>query len=326
MYKAKVKFWIFLVLLSILISNFSEVFSFAKGLFIKQEYSVFLDIDNPAMFPKFDSFNKKGVVLNTTSNKTTADIIVADSSDAQIEGYTKYEDQFTSPILMYVPTKAYNASKSGFTKYSHDEGMNTYYYMQNDLKVFLEAVEDGKTYTEIGIIKDVFGDGPVTIAIPKDDGLYYDEIRLLMALTLNNYSYDGVYNDALQLRVDAIIDKCVRYDDAVTYIGNIDKDIKNREKTIVLAPECIIAQSYRVNSASDNSYYISCLPLKTINISFDMYLRNTDNENYYDKLFKALTHKKFLELTGLRNKEVSYKIYKVSSFSYNINSVSLIYE
>ena len=327
MYKSKMKIWVFLLLISLLLSNFKGVTTIIINFFKAHSYNTYVDIEDTTLRNKFDRYKKSGAKLELVSNLEDSNVIIQTASEKTIDGYTKYPNQFTSPIVMYVPYEAYRSDNSGFSKDSASAGLSTYYYIQKDLKIILEAIENDKKYSDIGIIDKVFGkDKKVQIAIPNKNSNYYEEVRLLITLTLNNYSYDEIDDPSLIKRVDAIIKKSITYEDAATYIQKINNDGKKGEKVIVLAPEYIVTRGADIAGSSQTSYsYIICIPFKTICLNYDLYTKNVENNDItYASLFKSLTKKKFIENIGLRNKELDFDIRDATRFYYTINSIPLI--
>lgn len=320
MYKAKKRIWILFILLSFLIYDFSSIKSFIQGFTQKTIYNTYVDTKEFSFISKIDGYSKSGTKLKVVETQNNANIIIKNASTEEIPGFTKYEKQFYSPIIMFVPEDAQDLKNSGFLVNEHGSGLNTYSYVQKDLKVILEAIEEGKTYVDIGIDKSIFGEGKVTLAIPKQNSECYDDIVELITLTLCDYDETLKEDATIQKRVNNILKKCVYYEDATQYIVNICDTWLKSTKTIVLAPEYICINDSSLRAIEDASY-ISCIPLKTINVYYDLYVRNTEDNSYYDALFTSLQQKKFINETGLRNKERNFNLYNSDYFHYNINSI-----
>lgn len=309
MYKAKYKIWILLLIISIVICNFSTVIATIKknNPFSCTTYKTYVSVTEKNMAERLGTFKKSGAKIQLVTNINNADVIIKNSSDEVIEGYTKYAEQFTSPIVMFVPSKAYSEDNTGFVHQSYSTSMSTYKYIQKDLLSILEAVESDKKYTDLGIDKDIFGDKEVKLAIPDKNAEGYDDVILLIKLTLNNYSYDNLDNTNLTTRVNKILDKCIKYEDVSEYFDSI-RNNKKTDKTIILAPEYMFSRNTYLDYTGDSSYYIECLPTKTIEMKYDLFLKNKEDNKYYDNLLKAFTKGKFFDNLGLRNKEIDFKI------------------
>ena len=169
MYKSKFKVWILLLLLSFILGSIGKI----KDFFSAENFNAYVSIEDNSLRNKFNGYKKSNAKITLVSDINNSDIIIKDSSDEKIDGYVKYSKQFTSPIVMFVPYDAYDIENSGFNKDSISTTWSTHYYIQKDLKIILEAIENDKSYTDIGINKEVFGDTKVQIAIPDKNNCYY---------------------------------------------------------------------------------------------------------------------------------------------------------
>jgi hypothetical protein len=322
MYKSKFKVWILLLLLSFILGSIGKI----KDFFSAETFNAYVSIEDNSLRNKFNGYKKSNAKINLVSDINNSDIIIKNNSDEEIDGYIKYSKQFTSPIVMFVPYDAYDIENSGFNKDSISTTWSTHYYIQKDLKIILEAIENNKNYTDIGINKEIFGDTKVQIAIPDKNNCYYEEVELLITLALNNYSYDNIDEPKLKERVNDIIEKSVTYEDAASYIKKINEDGKKGKKTIVLAPEYISTKGLDISGSNQKTYsYIICVPNKTICLEYDLYIKNVDNfDEKYNDLLKSLTKTKFMETTGLRNKERDFTISDATNFYYSLDSISII--
>lgn len=321
MYKAKIKIWCFLLALSLIIYNLngikSYVSSLVSSLVASNVYNAYVCVDAYPFLSYIDTYSNDGAKIKITINKELADILIYNASDKEIKNFTKYEKQFYSPIMMFVPTSAMN-DDSGFLEINIKNARSTT-YIQKDLKIILEAIENEKTYPEIGIKDKSLGEGLVKLAIPNENGEFYDEIKELMTLTLCDYDYDNI-NEDITKRIDNIIEKCDKYENATQYMLNIINNWKQEDKVILLAPEYICINDDNINNLNTNKY-ICCVPLKTINCYLDLYLSNNNNIDYYNRLLNSLTKRKFLDRTGFRNKEIDFDIYSSNNFFLNPNVI-----
>lgn len=301
MYKTRVKIWIFLFILSII--NLNNLISLDLS---TTTYNAYVPINEKNLIERIGTYKKSGSKIKVIANMENADIIIKESSNETISGYKKHAEQFTSPIVMFVPNKAYTERNTGFIHQTYATSFSNYIYIQKDLAIILEAIEENKKYSDIGIKEKIFGDTNVRLAIPNKNADGYNEVILLLKLTLNNYNYDNLNSPELNRRLDAIISKSVEYEDATEYFDKIYSN-KKEERTIILAPEYVTAKDRRLDGTGDYNYYIECIPLKTINISYDLFLKET-NEEDYSKLLKSLKKEAFFQKTRLRNKEIDFNI------------------
>lgn len=325
MYKGKIKIWISLLLLSVVIYNFGFIQNAFSNKFKTTNYTAKTSISDSNLTNQILSYSKSRTKLKSSESVSEPDIIIKESSEnAKMDGYTIYDNQFTSPLVMFMPLDAYRENESlGIAKQTVSGSWHSYSWIIKDMKTFLEALEKDDTYESIGFIEKYFGTGKVKIAIPKNSVYYYNDVRILIALTLNDYNYENLEDKALQERVDNIISKCDKYEDAATYINGIVDKGKKGEKTIVIAPEYISIHNQSINTTGDSYNYIQCMPTKTINVSFDMFLKNNEEEKYYDKLLYVLSQEGFTNNTGLRSKDRDFNIGK-SYITYAPDVVTLI--
>lgn len=320
MYKAKKTIWIFFILLSFVIYNFASIKDFVQEKTQKTTYNTYVDTSEFSFISKIDGYSKSKAKIKVIETIDASDIIISNASDKEISGFKKYEKQFYSPIIMFVPEDAHDDDNTGFLRNTHGSGLTEYHYIQKDLKIILEAIEENKSYIDIGINEDIFGNGKVKLAIPYKNSECYNQIVELITLTLCDYDKTLMEDTTIKKRVENILKQCVYYEDASTYILNICDDWSDSEKTIVLAPEYICINDYQISS-SDDHCYIACIPSKTINIYYDLYLRNNEDVGYYDNLLNSLTKEKFINKTGLRNKERNFNMTETDDFMYNPNSI-----
>lgn len=316
MYKAKFKIWISMILLSAFIFNFSTIMTTLDGWMPKgtTTYNVYMDVNEHSLISKFEGYKKSGAILKNVATVEEAYAVVANASDKTITGYVKYAEQFYSPIAMFVP---YSVYKEGDAPGFKTRSTNSHYYLEKDLKPLLEALEQEKTWEDIGLVK-YFGKGNVDIVIPKTGAENYNTIYEYIKFVLNDYSFDNFNNKELNDRTNNVIAKCSRYEDAADYIIAICDAGRKGINTIVLAPEYIVRESYHIGGTSNSSYsYIICYTPKTTALSYDLFVKEQDTNNSTMTLLKSLRQKKFVSSTGLRNVDITFNIYDVDGFYYN---------
>jgi hypothetical protein len=51
------------------------------------------------------------------------------------------------------------------------------------------------------------------------------------------------------------------------------------------------------------------LPSKTTNVYYDLYIKNIEDMNHYDKLLNSLKYDNFFDHSGLKNVEINFDKY-----------------
>lgn len=328
MYKAKFRIWIAMLLLSAMIFNASTIFATVKNIGggisnvasnIFQgtsEHSIFMDVTEQSLIQKVEGYAKSGVKLTNSFAVDGSDIIIANSSDKVIDGYNKMSEQFYSPIVMAVPFGVYNEDTLYSFKKTKDSNSSSHTYLECNLYDLIVAMENGKTWEEIGL-KKPFGDGTVKIAIPREGTENYEIICEFIKFVINGNSFNDFENASLNTRAKNVIDKCEKYDDAGQYVYSICEAGKKGVDACVILPEYAITSSYHVAGTSNKTYsYIVCYPTKTICAYYDMFIKNTLIDTSKARILKSLAQKKFISCVGLRNVDAQFEVFKADYFYY----------
>ena len=97
------------------------------------------DMDNNVSTLTFDEYNVK-------ISGPDASVIIKDSSDEIIKGYTKHANVLYSPMVLFVRNDVTDES-GGFVKID----TKNYYAYQIDLRKILDGMMAGKEWSEIGV-------------------------------------------------------------------------------------------------------------------------------------------------------------------------------
>lgn len=248
--------------------------------------------------------------FNLIDTKEVAEIIMQPSSDEVIAGYSKYDNYVYTPLVLFARSTCLN-NDSGFTVLDANSSDSTAY---KDLLVILEAMEEDKTYEDIGISKKV-ATGPVKLAIPSKTSVYYPYIEELFYATINNGKIPTeAEKTALKTRVDNLMKKCIKVEDIGAKIIELyEKDSK--DYTLFIGPECLITRNkYAFNTTNDDAWCTVYLNY-TIPYSYDIFVKTENKEN----LLNAFMLGKFSGETGYR----VYNTNKISStYNHTISNIT----
>lgn len=255
--------------------------------------------------------------FDITSNPQNADIIIKTHSDGQIDGYKKYDKLLYTPLVAF----AYEADQLGFNKLSETNGVAYY----KDLAVVLDAIENEKTFEDIGLTK--FIAGPVKLTIPDKGSSYYLLTEELFYEVLNDGKIPTEEERAnLKERVDNLLDKCEKSEDVRTTLVEIKKNNSISQKypldSLYIAPEFIAinedTEVFRVNNSTNAGWYPVYFG-STVAQYFDLYVK----EDNVDKLYQMFYGSDFSSKTGIRISNGSDGYYKsVYNIKRNVNIVN----
>lgn len=320
MYKGKWKIWAVLVGISFI---FFIIKAIVSSIHFTPDtvYNVYSDLDT-TLVDRFDGYSKKDAKLKVVKFAESSDVIILQSSDMQIDGYTKYTNQFYSEFMVYVQTGEYCGSSCNFIS-DVKENINDYYCVV-DLKRLFEAYENDLTYEDInfpntsGVHNDQTNhldlNRKIKIYLPSKGLYYYDDVVTLIAYCLNGYSYDGIDDPALMQRVYAIIEKSDTYSSDNEISQRIFSRASEDNRDIFIAPAYIRDITYG-KTTNSNYYYLSFMPSKTTELRYDMYLKTREDMEYYDNLFTSLSQAAFFNKIGLKNAEIDFN--KNNVFNYD---------
>jgi len=322
MVKVKYKIWIGLLILSIILKfAIATVPSFLDGLFEgKQSVDVYVSSkEDTKIKNQITGMRNDKLVINiatSVNDKTQAIITDKLSDELNISAYDKYPNAFTSPIVLFAPNDALEKSEN------FSAGTGNEYSLSKDFYEILIAMESNKTWTDIGISKNV-ASGKVSLLIPAKNTPYYPAVVEAIYMTLNQNKDVLTVEDIslLKNRVDKILDKCVKSEDVGKYITRKAEDNNKDLNSLVLGPEFIISDNTDAYSRSNDGDWMPIYLRKTSNISLDLYLKK--NNPYMESLKSIFSNASFAKATGMRT---TNRDYTLSSRLYGFDSAIEIVE
>lgn len=295
MIKAKLKVWITLFVIYILIHSFGGyVTAFIEGLFKQPvEYKISIETEgnkNAINNKKIKTSSEK--VLLSYSNQNP-DIIITKNDDPK-EGYEKMEDFLYTPFVLLTKDGWENDDSS--INHLKENGIHKY---TKDIRYILEAIEQNKTWEEIGMTnEDVLGktDSTVTLKIPNKHTEDYQEIKSYIMMVLNDYNpYDNKIE--LEKRADLILSKCIEVESVTSLVNSLYGNTKKVDFGMVLCKESVIAD------CSYNDFDIAVINIiHPVKVSYNLYVKK-DIDGKIDIVKQIVQAKKFYSSTGLRNIE-----------------------
>lgn len=311
MYKSKPQIWVIAIILSLIIGTISKI-KLPNIEFGSTKYTMYTELEEEFK-ERFDGYSIKKAKINVTSNKNS-DIIIDKSSDKEISGYTKYPNQFSTEFIAYLQVGEFCGSTCELYE-AIEDNINSFSDII-DLKKLFEAVENDKTYADLGIIntsgnhrdnnRDLDLNRPVKIYFPGKSLHYYQDAKLLVAYALNDYSYENIEDTNLLERVEKIIAKSGVYNSE----KELERKVYFREnedrRDIYIAPAYIKECPQQDTTPDNNYHYVAFYPLRSIDITYDMYLKETEDETYYDRLLVSLKKSYLFSHIGFKNIEVDY--------------------
>ena len=295
MIKAKLKIWIALFAVYIFIQSFGgNITAFVAGLFIEPvEYKISIESDGNKTSinnKKIKTSNEEVVLSYSNQNP---DIIITKNDDPK-EGYEKMEDFLYTPFVLLTKDGWENDDSS--IKNLTENGIHKY---TKDIRYILEAIEQNKTWEEIGMTnEDVLGktDSPVTLKIPNKHTEDYQEIKSYIMMVLNDYNpYDNKIE--LEKRADLILSKCIEVESVTSLVNSLYGNTKKVDFGMVLCKESVIAD------CSYNDFDIAVINIiHPVKVSYNLYVKK-DIDGKIDIVKQIVQAKKFYSSTGLRNIE-----------------------
>lgn len=297
MIKAKLKIWITLFVIYILIQSFGGyVTAFIEGLFkqpVEYKISIETEGNKSAINNKKIKTSSEKVLLSYSN--TNPDIIIT-RDDEPKDGYDKLEDFLYTPFVLLSKDGWENDDSS--INHLTENGIHKY---TKDIRYILEAIEQNKTWEEIGMTnEDVLGktDSPVTLKIPNKHTEDYQEIKSYIMMVLNDYNpYDNKIE--LEKRADLILSKCIEVESVTSLVNSLYGNTKKVDFGMVLCKESVIAD------CSHNDFDIAVINIiHPVKVSYNLYVKK-DSEEKIDIVKRLVQTKKFYSTTGLRNIESS---------------------
>ena len=307
MFKGKI--WLWIVILGIAFIANWLITSIPIWTHI-DDLTVMVDVKNDNDFDAVLA-NKTIDKINVAISADNPGVIISDDENAKYEGYTKYDDYITSPLVAYV---------CGL--YSYSDGFipvpNTSNCYKIDLYSVLKALGDGNDWGALGIHEDVLS-GEVKVYIPNEQSYYYDLVVELFYITMNNGNVPTeAERESLAVGVNDILAKCTKIADATQAIYDEYKN-PTKEHKFIIAPEFIYTRGkeysmgpgYNSNNRFvDKKQYRPVYFLDTINVTADVYVNNDSTINDVAVLFtnNIKYNSTFMNKTGWRVKNYSFSL------------------
>lgn len=297
MYKGRIWVWSLVLIVAVLISNFSEVRTWLTTRKASENLKVYVDSSNPSFSDSFDDIKFKGY-HQIYVKKDDADMIVQRSSDEIIDGYEKYANKFYTPMVI-----SYSRNYEPKLLIEYEET----YSKQFDLKTYLEDIEadtPATKYFDSSLAKK----NSTTLSIPSKGSVFYDDVVKTFLVTLYDTPTTEANYGERMARVEKIIDKCISINNAYSEYFNDNVSTYS----LLLMPE---SEALQYNKAYLKTPYF---------LSYDLYLKNNDKLNK-DIIEQINTKKKIFKNIKYRVTERTYSI--VSTWdSYNSFLENYIFE
>lgn len=295
MLKAKLKVWIILFVIYILVYAFGGyVTGFITDLFKpEQEYKIaFNQVGNKVNINNTKIKTDYGKVKLVYNNQNP-DIIITKSNEMK-DGYEKLDNFLYTPFVLLTKNNWID-NDSGINHLSEN---HTQKYSK-DIRYILEAIEQNKTWEDIGMSnKDVFEkiDAPVTLKIPNRYSEDYEEVKSYIMMVLNDYKpYET--KDDLEKRADLILSKCEEVESIPALVNNLYNNSKNTDFGMVLCKESLIVE------CDHKDYNLAVINIsQPVKVSYNLYIKK-DNEDKINIVKQLVQKKQFFSASGLRNIE-----------------------
>lgn len=307
MLKSRIGIWILVIVLCVggtfLIENVPVWFE-------KTETTFLSEIEDACLAENIVDENYGGHHMKNSGENR--DIIFSASGEER-EGYKLEKDALYTPLVMFVNADV-DYHRDGFIEVSDSEKKN-----KINLYTVLTAMEENKTWEQIGIHKDVAND-KITLYIPDENSWMYPYIEELFYTTLNSgKTPTDEEKELLRERVEKLINKC-------TLVSDLSKEMleeyenQSKNKKVFIGPESLFVTTNMLNSSSSNRF-VPVYFNKTVFIYRNMYLKtNYENgENLANGFLNAIRKKDgFMKDCGWRVKDstfdlgdVSYRLVKI---------------
>lgn len=245
------------------------------------------------------SINGYEIIYNQTSDA----VAIIDKPDLEKENYTEINKSIYSPLVMYVGIKATDVD-SGFSV-SDTNFSNSNIKVQKNLFNILDAMENNKTWQDIGINSDVL-EGTVRLAVPDKYSPYRDQVKDLFMLNLTEKDITSENYNELSLRADDILNKCIQVEDPKSYLV-MNKDKENAGKIVLIAPEYIMRFDrdnifpYNNSNYDKENFFVPVYPTKTTAIAYSLYIKNGIDVELKESIINSYNGKIISTKTGFRN-------------------------
>lgn len=284
MYKSKMRFWVLLVVIWLVVGNMSTFAGQIKTWLddmekwseenkknnTPEDVGIFCEV---GIRQRMDATILQSDVVFSDANR---DIIIERSGTREfMEGYFKVD--YYSPLVCIVESEHWDSL------FPNQNPNGTKTIRTVSLKKLLIGLEKEETYKEaLDASSGSMYKKEVALAI---DSEFIDEIKMLFAYTLYPECKEKIENglplpEDVTKRVESIVKKCETTDNVFDFYSNSDNEYK-----VIIAPEYKWDKNYRY------PVYI----FDTIAIDYDVWYRS-DIAN----LDKVVNEKTFMEVTGFR--------------------------
>ena len=292
MLKQRIWIWVFLILI---VWGSNYLIEIAKT--PKVELNIQYDLtENPELSNlrdiKISGTNRNFNVKNTN--------VILTSTNIEKEGFNKENNFLVSPLILYTGNHAYHEN-SGFSVFNlNSDGM--YRKAEKSLKTILLAMEEGKTWQDIGIL-DTCLNGKITLTIPDKNSSLFPYVRKLFLVNLEeNITEENL--EVLLQRVDKLLSKCKMVENVENYLS-ISYEQDKFVNEMIIGPEYLLETagscfSSQTSSNTKQTYFVPIYPTKTVAINYNLLIKNDLSEEIKTKIIEKYSSNKFLKETGIR--------------------------
>lgn len=218
-----------------------------------------------------------------------------------ITGFTEYQNIIYSPLVLYVGDHAFN-SDSGFSV-NEIENSKSSRSVSKDLKTILLAMEEGKTWQDIGINEKCLS-GEIKLTIPDENNNWRPFVKELFLINLGEeISSENI--ETLLERVENLMKKCNTTEDIHNFLKmNTERD--DFQKVAVIAPEFLMKKDTGTtfytseNNDEEQTYFVPIYPTKTVSLNYSLYLNNNFDKDKQNSVFRLYSGEEMLLKTGFR--------------------------
>ena len=233
---------------------------------------------------------------NTKFNKTNSPDVIIDLPEKEHKTYKENKDYWYSPMVLYSGNFVLEED-SGFIIGNLDD-QKSYRNASKNLKPILEAIENDKTWKDVGVNSKELKDKKVKLIIPDEYSKLHNYVKELFFVNLGGY--DNMPEEdfiILMNRVSKIIHKCEKVEDINTYLTNA---VENKKTSFVaVASEYVMNDNYAFST--DNSAYLTPIyPQKTISVRYSIYTKQDLSRELEEKLLDKYNSDKIKDKTNFR--------------------------
>lgn len=312
MYKGKPFLWAFILAIAFFINSImsGQLSKFLKDFFTSESMYINASINSDSEFSYKLNHNTMYDCQVISAMKEDASIIISDSDEKDIDGFTKISDAIYSPLVVFASSKFTTDTQymSGFSAIDGKSNSRSPYRI--NLYNILLGMEEGKNWEDIGY-NPKYLKGEIVLYIPDESSVYYSKVVDLFYITLNGGKYPSdAIRKQLSIRVDGLLNKCVKVMDIAQ---DIRESVNSKTNNLYIAPEYLYL-SYSDVMGRYESNYRPVYMYHTVSLYLDMYIdeTKTTTTQFYTRMKNENT---FMKETGWR----------VTGYTYNINKVDSIF-